>query len=166
MSEYYVNSSKVEVFPSTRRSAQYASSARLLSEKSFSRLINQIVDRDAFIISYNKDENSIEFNIHGYYFKVTDFSTAIQSISTGSKVYACIEIDDTSNELYGQDEGSLYKGVYFTSAVPTEATSGHTLYYLSLGTATSSGLSEDIDSYIVFNIDKLDLKNIDCGIID
>lgn len=166
MSEYYVNSSKVEVFPSTRRSAQYASSARLLSEKSFARLVNQIVDRDAFIISYNSDENTIEFNIHGYYFRVTDFSSAIQSISAGSKVYACIEINNTSSELYGQDDGTLYKGVYFTSTVPTEATSGNTLYYLALGTVSSTGFSVYVDSYIAFNMGKVDLKTIDCGIID
>lgn len=170
----YMSSSQVDVFPSTKRGPAYASQSRLLSEKSFSRLVNQLVDRDSFIIKYDSASNSIEFNIHGYYFKLSNFSDSLSKVSTTTDLYACIEIDNTTQELLGQDittsEGANnYEGVYLTTKKPSSSEK-ITSYYLLLGSVTREGESiiftENADSYIMFNMGKMDLKVVDCGIVD
>lgn len=162
----YAESANVEVFPSTKRSNEYASQSRLLSEKSFSRLINQLVDKDSFIIRYDSD--SIEFNIHGYYFKINSFSSLLPKVSEATNLYACIKIDNTTQELVGQDIDGNYQGVYLTTDLSSggEITTS-TVYSLFLGSVSSNKVfTENADSYIMFNMNKIDLKTVDCGIID
>lgn len=167
----YMSSSKVDVFPSTKRGPAYASQSRLLSEKSFSRLVNQLVDRDSFIIKYDSDNKSIEFNIHGYYFKLSNFLQSLPEASKATDLYACIEIDNTTQELKGQDSADgNYGGVYLTYKEPQSGDTT-TSYYLLLGRVVVSKegiitFTENADSYIMFNMKKVDLKIVDCGIID
>ena len=165
----YAKSADVEVFPSTKRSNEYASQSRLLSEKSFSRLVNQLVNKDSFIINYDSNSNLIEFNIHGYYFKINSFSSLLSSSNIVGNLYACIKINNTTQELAGQDNtGGNYEGVYLTTEVPSlEDTPEYTIYSLFLGSVSSNKVfTENADSYIMFNMNKIDLKTIDCGIID
>ena len=94
MSEQLINSDSVKIFPSTKRADQQHSS-RALTQAALVGLVNQLLDRQSFVISQNDDneifnlQNNqfIQVNICGYYFKVrtsqiTSFigDTSIQSI--------------------------------------------------------------------------------------
>ena len=62
-----VASNQITVFPSTRRGT-YQLSARQLSELRISGLINQLIDKEGFIITTEEDyspESPFEFNLKG-----------------------------------------------------------------------------------------------------
>ena len=138
MSNYYLNTDKVEVYPSTRR-ANHQISARLLSESSMVALINKLIDTDGFVITPD-DENSeygivdftkpFEFNIHGYYFIADSGNDIINMFSNPAeddKIYANIFLDTNGNyvELKGQDVDNsgtwTYHGVTFSDSDLTQA---------------------------------------------
>jgi hypothetical protein len=64
----YIQSSNVNVFPSTRRTYAQDFSARLMTESSIARIINSFINSDGFVISDSVSNTSFEFNINGYYF--------------------------------------------------------------------------------------------------
>lgn len=73
-----IASNLIEVFPSTKRTAEYQKSARQLSEKNLVSIINKLIDTDAFVITSPGTVTNltmgIEFNMHGYYFKVSKYT--------------------------------------------------------------------------------------------
>ena len=135
----YINSSYIDVFPSTKRNSQR--SARLLTEANLISIINQIVDKDAFVITQEytgSGTDSFEFNIHGYYFKVTP-QNAIATLGTNN-VWAKITLSvttpptpqgDTFVELDGQDDGTYYEGVVFSDSEPVLSTNEYSLQLLT-----------------------------------
>ena len=133
----YINSNYIEVFPSTRRDSQHRS-ARLLTEANLISIINQIVKVDSFVITsaYSGNNDAFEFNIHGYYFKVTPQS-ALASLGTDN-VWAKIVLattttpgGDTFVELDGQDDGTYYEGIVFTNNEPTLSSNEYKLHLLT-----------------------------------
>ena len=73
MASAYIASDNISVFPSTRRIHSQDFSARLMTESAISRIINNLIDVDGFVISNTAPataEDIFEFNIYGYYFQV------------------------------------------------------------------------------------------------
>ena len=135
MSNYYINTEDISVFPSTRRS-HYQVSARLISEKSVSDIINKLIDTNGFVITPDTTEQDtvdftapFEFNIHGYYFSIAsgqDLISMFSNPSVDDKIYANIYLDTSGNyiELKGQDVDVnsiwVYQGVTFSDSDLTE----------------------------------------------
>lgn len=123
-----IASNLIEVFPSTKRTAEYQKSARQLSEKNLVSIINKLIDTDAFVITSPGTVTNltmgIEFNMHGYYFKVSNIQAVIESTNNPNSIYANIIIEsdeDGYTELSGQDTGgtsSIYNGISFTADLP------------------------------------------------
>lgn len=124
----YLQSNKISIFPTPYRGANYQPQARLVTEFNLINIVNRLVDKDSFVISYDpKDPNrSITFNIHGYWIKA-DLETAY----TTGNLYASINVSPTEGtdfiELVGGDDGKGYTGVDFTTSLPS-----NTSYYLKL----------------------------------
>ena len=171
-----IQSDNVQVFPSTRRS-NYQVSARLMSESSFANIVNRLIDTEGFVITSDEDVAAsqassptttvFEFNIHGYYFKISDVPELFNEFSSATSVYAAITLDVPSvdsiyYELQGQDNVvgnvSLYSGVQFYSSAVT----GTNIYCLKLfeRQATSSAWLVPQDSRIKF---RLGVQGIDGG---
>ena len=119
----YVDSTKVLVFPTTKRDAK----GKLLSEQAMTRFITSTVDFNSGSVVNPDDKFTqirdyelsewgtapFEFFIEGYYFKVDNFATIA---GTNPDVYAYIKLDLVNPdypEIKGQDEGGVYKGVEF-----------------------------------------------------
>lgn len=132
----YLGTDKIIVFPSARRVNKQAS-ARLMSESSFVNIINKLIETDGFVITPEIDEapgylseESFEFNIHGYYFKVEhaqDIINLFDSNTNVNSIYANIYLDKNGNfyELKGQDYDSngswVYQGVTFSDTNLSES---------------------------------------------
>lgn len=141
----YLSSDNISVFPSTRR-ASFQVSARQMSELRIANIINQLIDMEGFIITSPEEfqksgQKQFEFNIHGYYFKVSDVTKLLAQFSDQSDIYAAIKLLEVGNdyvELVGQDdahtelpdENNTYYGVNF---LPSSA-SGSDIYNLHLFT--------------------------------
>lgn len=126
----YLLSTDVNVFPSTRR-ASYQLSARQLSEARIAGIINQLIDREGFVITTEEKfakDLPFEFNIHGYYFRINELRNLINAFTDSTDIYAAIKlqyIPDTDYiELVGQDDAhkaipdgddGVYYGVQFSN---------------------------------------------------
>lgn len=150
-----VSSGNIEVFPTTKRT-----SSRLWTEKHTVSIINKLIDNeDGFVIS-NDLSSGISFNVYGYYFNINSAGLVqIQNlISSGTgDVYAKIIIEN--DELKGQDEGTVYKGVEFVTSLP----SGEGVHSLKILSKTNNGWIIPNSSKIKFNTKSL---NIDLSVID
>lgn len=138
----YIKSSNIEVFPSTRR-ADYQLSARLMSEARIAGIINQLVDKEGFVITSEDNYSTsspFEFNIKGYYFKITDLPSLFLSFADSTSIYAQIRLQSNEGymEIVGQDDAHLavpdgtdgyYYGVNFLSLQPAEEVNS---YFLKL----------------------------------
>lgn len=118
VSDKYVSSSNITVFPSTKR-GNVQVSARLLSEASLVSIVNRLVDTDSFVITKDADyaaNKKFEFNIHGYYFCVDPISTVLNQFGSATAIYGNIKLQQSGdyNELYGQDTNNVYYGVQFS----------------------------------------------------
>ena len=82
---YEIESNKIKVFPTTKRSDEADRNARLMSEQNLISIVNRLTGLKSFIIhipSISSVTNSSitiptnsEFNIGGYYFKFIDDKT-------------------------------------------------------------------------------------------
>ena len=93
---------------------------RLLTEKSVSNIINQLIDTNGFVISKEDSATkkvTVEFNLMGYYFRVTlDFGlNEIKEALNGTEVYANIYIDGYQ-EIQGQDNEGKYEGLILSKS--------------------------------------------------
>lgn len=172
---YYLSSDNVDVFPSVNR-ANTQLSARQLSEMRISNLITQLVDNNAFVISYDKTNYIMEINIHGYYFKLSQVNQLTQEFSSSDSIYASITLQeipvDSENsntidyiQLQGQDEQEgttyKYKGISFAS---TASTDQDTYSLLILHKQASTGWDVPDDSYVKMNSNSISMK-VDGGVI-
>lgn len=135
MAEKYIESQKIEVFPFAKYRKDHLNN-RLFYENNLTRLIRQLVDTEGFIISGGIDKTGkttsqgLEINIHGYYFQINEGTELVDSISIGSSLYACIQLDDNM-ELDGQDnDKNQFTGLYFTTEAPSSSTSN--LFYIKI----------------------------------
>lgn len=165
----YISSDKIFVFPSTRRSKEQQTS-RLFTEATIVSFINKLIDKDGFVIPQDASNPTavnvnvpFEFNIHGYYFKVSKASDITGALSTASSIYANIEIDDTITnyeELSGQDNNSNYEGVEFSANDPTLGAT----YYLEILKKDGSDWLVPTESLVKFNKQSTSHNTlIDCG---
>ena len=120
----YLNSENVVVFPLSKARIKPSGTeveldrTRLLTEKSVSNIINQLIDTSGFVIGKEEvdapggsDKNLIvEFNLLGYYIRVTLTSNTLSEFASAGKIYASINIDDYQ-EIDGQDVGGKYQGL-------------------------------------------------------
>jgi len=165
----YVQTENVIVFPSTRR-ASTQPSARLTSEMMLTSIINHLIDMDGFVVSDTFVGSSpLEFNIHGYYFKVSPASSIISSTeATSGVIYANIFIDNGNEykELISYDDSdSYYKGLEFTVNAPAKLAAtdtGKSVYSLKILQYDSAAKVWTIpeSSKYKYNSDSLELTNI------
>lgn len=118
MANYFAQSNKVEVFPSTLRTI---GDAKLTTEKNLTNMVKSAVDKDSYIIERTSDD-TLKLVIKGYRFDVKDFSLILNStkFENADAIYADITIQENSNLLVAND-GSLtldsnneFKGLVFT----------------------------------------------------
>ena len=113
----YIESSNIVVFPCANRSEDYNLQSRVMSEYNMTNIINQLTERDSFVISDTVDTGiPFEFNIHGYYFCVADYSKITEKFTgeTDNKIYAVISINEQ------QKDNVIYKEL---AIIPSEQTS-------------------------------------------
>lgn len=114
-----LQSSKISIFPTPDRSTD--PQARLITEFNLVNIVNRLVDKDSFVISYDNTptdtKNKITFNIHGYWIEADLKGSDLDK----GNLYASISITSKSNtnpfvELIGQDSSSgTYTGVKFST---------------------------------------------------
>ena len=120
-----VESSKIKVFPTTKRSDEADRNARLMSEQNLISIVNRLTGLKSFIIhmpSISSGNNSItiptgsEFNIGGYYFKFIDNQTiAIDSNTKEIGLQISTVTTDNFTELQGNDlDNGNYSGLTIT----------------------------------------------------
>lgn len=172
MSESYIASSEISVYPSSRRGVEYPES-RLVTETALAGIVNKLIDKEGFVIS-NNTVNDFEFNIYGYYFKVnqcsyiTDLFPNPESNTVIYGVITLTEVSDNIIELSGQDgagEGDVprvYKGIGFTTTQPN---SDAFTKYLALLRYSSGTWSIVPESKFKFSASSSESLNIDGGII-
>lgn len=131
---YYLDSDKVNVFPSTRRIYTQDYSAKLVTESAIARIVNEFLSTDGFIISRSLSSINFELNIAGYYFQIKGTSqipgaTLISDLFTGTDatdIYASIMLDISNN--------------YPELVVPAELNPGTTpATYATTGVSYSAG---------------------------
>lgn len=178
MANKWLPSEDITVFPTTRRLVKQQD-ARLMTEKSLVGIINQLVDKDAFIITPKSAldaDSPFEFNIHGYYFCVEklDDITSLFNEESPLEIYASITLDTGNGytELLGQDDtlgdadadsASVYRGVSFSSEQPSDGSNTYYLKILERATTSDSWSCPEL-SFYKFVSNSLDFQ-IDGGII-
>lgn len=116
----FFNSNKVKkVFPSVNRSDEYVSNSRIISESLLTGLVNNLIDKKNFVVSYDSVNPSIQFNLEGYYFDVdlTGFgnnSLFVRLLYKENTSYKSLDGDDASNN------NSIYKGLEYTTEPDNE----------------------------------------------
>ena len=65
-----VLSDSVKVFPCGNRDPLYNRDSKYTTEHNLISMVNKLVDRDSFVVSYEKSSGWIVFNLHGYLFQV------------------------------------------------------------------------------------------------
>lgn len=182
MSVYYPASDSIEVFPTTKR-GDTQKSARLITEQSFVSIVNRLLDIKSFVItrqfSYSKvdkrkflikNASSLEFNICGYYFKLTDTTKMINNfidfiyyndnaVIKGTSIYANIHTFMTGDyeELYGTDNNGTYDGLVLTLNKPLLSTDK----YLKILEYDGSNWIIPEESLYKYTYDRI--GSIDCG---
>ena len=178
---YYPASESVTAFPTTKRPVQYRS-ARLMTEQNLVNIVNKLLDVDAFVITKEFDcsidtttqlirnASSIEFNIHGYYFKLTDIASIVNKfvpsivsdtnqVAQGTAIHANIHVFKTGEyeELYGTDIDGSYEGLILTLNKPLLSA------YKSLKILEYDGSKWVIPEESRYKYHSDRLKSIDCG---
>lgn len=112
-----LKSDRISIFPTPNRVATYQREARLITESNLINIVNRLVDKDSFVISYTAAQNKITFNIHGYWIEA-DLTQS--DLLTGDSLYARIQViaseGSAFTELQGSDTdgiNSTYSGVEF-----------------------------------------------------
>lgn len=175
----YLDSTNIKVFPAVRRSGTADPFSRLMSESTITSIINRLVDYEGFVITRSSEDNKsitsgvFEFNVFGYYVKIADVASLLSNFSSANNndvIYAYVEIDtfntapgQTYNlsyeQLVGQDDNNLYKGVTFQIGEP----SSDDIHYLPILKKEGAIWVVPETSYLKFNKDTLALYDIDGG---
>ena len=162
----FFNSGDISVFPLAKNRVVNGRQQRLLYEDNITNLIRQLVDSGAFVISDEEkardcasivaasadDEQAthyiqvgaLAFNIRGYYFQSTATGDSrpkipieLEDNTSPVELYLNATISLTLNrELYGQDEGNIYKGVGFSISESSISSEGNDEFDNSVYTET------------------------------
>lgn len=143
-------SGNVTVFPAVNRSDEYVRQSRIISETLLTGLVNKLVDKDKFVINHSSsvDGGYIEFNIDGYYFRITNINGSLNGLTN---LYAKLNFKVNSNTLDGDDSGE-YKGVVFTGSLNDEDESE----YLWLLTKDGDTWKVPTESFYRYNADHIE----------
>lgn len=154
MSNTYINSSSVNVFPTALRTR--IGTGKFTSEENITGIIRAVAN-NSYIISYPSDENLYtgdwEFIIYGYY-----FGTSGVGLSTGNNIYAQIKLDNSGRLVAWDgsvilDDGDLFKALYITSDSPgVDVGNVHTLQLISNGVVNPEALYEVNSDRVRFNL--------------
>lgn len=137
-----LESSKISIFPTPNRGTNYQPQARLVTEFNLVNIVNRLVDKESFVISYDNTpagiENNIIFNIYGYWIKANLKDNSLLTNASNSLLYArikvvgsdFIELDGTDEKDTSSTEAStevkyLYKGVDFLTENPGPDAGGY-----------------------------------------
>lgn len=161
----YINSNSINVFPCANRGTAYNLQSRLTSEYNLTNIINQLIDTDSFVITnVLTTDGPLAFNIHGYYFNVSNYQTITNLDPSWTDVYAEITIASTTidgitfNELTvngtedvstNLDGDTTFDGVAFTGTKPDEKQDHYYLHILHRD-LTSSGWCIPPESTVKF----------------
>lgn len=159
-----LNTADVKVFPSTRRVATQVD-ARLMTEASMVGIINQLINKDGFVITETFNEsNPFEFNIYGYYFIVNQGSSITTLVSSGTEIIASIKIDTTNGyyELVGQDNNNAYEGLNIGTSAVTPG-SNQIVKSLKILEKVNGVWQIPEASKVMFSQDNIDIIDIDGG---
>ena len=195
MSTTNLPSSSIGIFPFAKNRPDDRN-ARIFYENNVANIIRQLCDGEGFIVSppqtqsvegwfsiknvdgkyylsFDEPEAVLQLNIGGYFVEVKSDSkdeTVLFPLPEKSEdgVYAYIKVSEASREVEGQDSGSKFQGVTFSTREPSDET-GYKTYCLkildvSVGEGTGNGPTIEScsmckDSYLIFNMDRF---NIDC----
>lgn len=173
-----IKSSSITVFPTTKRQKGNRSS-KLLTESNLVGLINNILDVNSFVITNTSgplnNTDSIEFNILGYYFRISSISEImramnITNMSNIDSIYANIYFMRSGDfkELYGTDSPDsentdeyFYDGVLFTENINDSNASG----FLKILEKSASGEAWQIPDNSKIKFMQRSISNLDCGVI-
>ena len=149
-----IKSANIKIFPTSKRDSAYQAQARLITESNIINIVNRLVDKDSFVIKYDKDKGDIDFNIHGYWVHVDDIINKLSLASSDTNIYAKIKIDTIQSEtqpefnmINGKDINTVYTGVEFVSTPPSTATN---TYFLHLLEKVGSTWQVPEDSWVKF----------------
>lgn len=170
----YLNSSAIDVFPTTKRSVAYRS-ARLLTEENIVNIVNRLLDVDSFVMTpVYEASKPFDINIHGYYIHINNIDNLTESFSSSNSVYASIKIvkDNDYLELSGTDtllpdiqsEETVYDGVSFSDSEPTAVAEGE--YYLKILEKKGNTWSIPFDSQYKYSGAKFKVTEIDSGVLE
>lgn len=173
-----INSDKLTVFPATRRAGSKPL-AKLMSEQALVGMVNKLIDLDGFVISDIEsitDDTSLEFNLFGYYFNISDPATSIGLGTTykSGSIYAHIELVTATaedslvyEELWGQDDTAGYTGLVIDNSANYTAKHSGVVKTLKLAQLDNDGIWKIPESSkIRFSKDSLDLSVIDGGLVE
>ena len=147
-----VESSKIKVFPTTKRSDEADRNARLMSEQNLISIVNRLTGLKSFIIhmpSISSETNSItiptdsEFNIGGYYFKfIGDKKITIDSNTTEIGLQINTVTTGNFTELQGNDSNGKdgnYSGLTITTSTTSTENKQVSETYLPIIRKNSNG---------------------------
>lgn len=119
-----LRSNRISIFPTPNRGTD--PQARLITEFNLVNIVNRLVDKESFVISYIAAQNKITFNIHGYWIEA-DLTES--GLLTGNALYARIRVDalegSAFTELQGEDINGTYSGVDFLTGDPGTDAGGY-----------------------------------------
>lgn len=119
----YVESEKIQVFPSALRSAR--SEGKYTSEPNIVGLLMSLADEDSFCISHTDDVT--ELVIHGYYFNITG------EVPAGKYAYIRLDASDRLVAAEGQDAALDYNNNFIALAFSdVDPTSSENIYSLQI----------------------------------
>lgn len=131
-----LESSKIKVFPTSRRDDSKDRNARLNTEQNLISIVNRLTSADSFVIdgldistsgsTINISKGSC--NIHGYYFEILEDITGLTFSNPTTKNFLCLKISTektsihnssatdntgiiTFEELIGYDSKNTYSGL-------------------------------------------------------
>lgn len=151
-------SSSISVFPCANRgkfeNTNFNLQSRLTSEYNLTSIINQLVDKNSFVISPSDTSKPVDtsspisFNINGYYFKIDSIENAIGEFSSSDNLYASIklrttnvpgfgnmiELSDTDNgaQVAGDNGETLDEAVFTGLDISASLLSGSNVYSLHI----------------------------------
>ena len=154
-------SGNVDVFPCVGRTVATKRSARLVSERMLTSLVNNLLDKDSFVISFDSgNSNTVQFNLYGYFFSIKLGSIEDLLGKDATRVYASITLvnTDTFAQISGQDSdesgGGQYTGLLLSdSEQKSPSVTGGKLHSILLLEKTNNTWDVPQDSYVKYTID-------------
>lgn len=147
-----VTSNNICVYPAVARNTD----SKYITELSLTSIFKHITDRDSFVINYSN--NTIEFMLKGYYFKL-NLDGILTETSEGLWVKLCMK--ENVQELCGDTLGGEYGGLEYVINTPAED-----LIYFNLLEKVESGFQVPMKSKIKFNntsVEGVNYLQIECG---